>query len=293
MKKGDSKLNKILNAHIASNPEDLRVAEHGIPLKTQLLYLDFVLKNAEKINEEKADRLVEKLQMQPDIETTKYILAALSLTTDIKAFRALENFVKKPFEPELDTWSKMALQQSRMLIESDLIDEPRAYISSGLGGKGKKLRFFLIFHSKDLVNFTNLQKQVLQKEISYEAEESKAVVEQIHFADFYAKLLVLLPLTDDITRFIDTILDNANEFGDFLDEEVIISTTKVYENHEIREKLLNGWEDEENDGIMAALDGIIDLLEDQADSFSDDDDDDFDDDDFYDEDDIGDDDTPF
>ena len=78
------------------------------------------------------------------MEERKSILKNLASIDSIDAFRAIEKYNQSPL-PELKEWTILSLQQSRMIIQSSLLDEQQVFISTGLGGKKDKLRYFLIF----------------------------------------------------------------------------------------------------------------------------------------------------
>ena len=69
-----------------------------------------------------------------DEEVKKRMLVILATVDDISIYRAIENFSKQ--DTPLKKWAVIALQQSRMLIQSTLLDDPGVFISTGLGGQG-------------------------------------------------------------------------------------------------------------------------------------------------------------
>jgi hypothetical protein len=54
----------------------------------------------------------------------------------------------------LKDWAALSLQESRMTLESSLLDENQVIISTGLGGKAKKLRYFAVIAAKRRENFS-------------------------------------------------------------------------------------------------------------------------------------------
>ena len=55
---------------------------------------------------------------------------------DVGAYRSIEKYSKNA-DDELKHWSLLALQESRMLLQSKLLDQSQIFISTGLGGEGK------------------------------------------------------------------------------------------------------------------------------------------------------------
>ena len=72
-------------------------------------------------------------------EYKRRILSIFAVSKDVKSYRRLERYVQSP-DPELTDWAYMALMESRIMLESELSEEKQIYISTGLGGKGRKLR---------------------------------------------------------------------------------------------------------------------------------------------------------
>ncbi len=50
----------------------------------------------------------------------------------------------------------LAFQENKMLLESSLLDENQILISTGLGGKGMKLRYFTVMQTFDRKGFFGL-----------------------------------------------------------------------------------------------------------------------------------------
>ena len=106
----------------------------------------------------------------------------LAIIDSVEAFRALENCNIVP-QLELREWAILALQQSNMLIHSSLLDEQQVFISTGLGGKNDKLRYFLIFPYKYTESEVNkIQKNSLKSELSFFLEKQEGIVEKIDFS---------------------------------------------------------------------------------------------------------------
>ena len=61
----------------------------------------------------------------------------------------------------LTDWAYMALMESRIMLESELSEEKQIYISTGLGGKGRKLRFYLLLQTNENKPFLDYQRNVI------------------------------------------------------------------------------------------------------------------------------------
>ena len=77
------------------------------------------------------------------LETKREILVRLAQCGTVDAYRAIEQYVKNP-DPALAQWSKVALYECRMALESELLEEPVGVISTGLGGAQHRLRYLVV-----------------------------------------------------------------------------------------------------------------------------------------------------
>ena len=99
-------------------------------------------------------------------EEKKKILVLLANLNEVKAYRAIERYTKEG-DKNLRKWSVVALQQSRMMLESSLLDEKSVFISTGLGGKGNKLRYFCVFFTHNQEELQTDKQNTLRKEIEF------------------------------------------------------------------------------------------------------------------------------
>jgi hypothetical protein len=67
-----------------------------------------------------------------------------------------------------------------MLLQSKFLDENQVFISTGLGGKGSKLRYFVV-----LVNsfdkYDKLQQKLIKTELDFFLKKHDAELEQVRF----------------------------------------------------------------------------------------------------------------
>jgi hypothetical protein len=76
------------------------------------------------------------------LEAKREMLARLARCGTVHAYRAIEQYVKNP-DPALAQWSKVALYECRMGLESELLEKPVGIISTGLGGAQHRLRYLV------------------------------------------------------------------------------------------------------------------------------------------------------
>ena len=77
------------------------------------------------------------------IETKKRMLILLAHRGTVESFRILEKYLKIS-EGNLRDWALLSLKECRMFLESALLKEESGFISTGLGGRDNKLRYYFI-----------------------------------------------------------------------------------------------------------------------------------------------------
>ena len=177
----------------------------------------------------------------------------------------------------------MAYRECKMLLESSLLNEDKILISTGLGGKGLKLRYFVCLLHKNKEDFNEVQERIVRGEFESSIEKFNSESESIVFYNNIMKAYILVPIDVPVKDIIDQIYNASIDFGDFLDEHTIVTNVRALTDDEI-EKIVSGELREED--VLSDEDIPYFEVEDMDD---DDDDDDFDDDD--ENDDEGDDDT--
>lgn len=216
-------------------PENFSILEEQIDVELQMEYFNYSrdLKpkfTVELILQHQADLF------NPDvpIDEKKSLLVLLAAQEMVEAFRTIEKYAKNP-DPELREWSILALQESRMVIQSSLMDEQQVYISTGLGGKEQKLRYFVVFICNENIQaYSAVQCKVIQNELEYGLKNNNGTLEEISFENDLAIALLLLPVKSDIQGVFSSIITECNQYGDFVRPDIIITNVKRMGVDEIR-----------------------------------------------------------
>lgn len=248
MKNDNENMYRQIQDAINNLPDNYSILEEQIDIELQLEYFNYA---KELKNEFTQDYILKRKNDLFDDnfpnEEKKNLLVLLASINKVEAYRAIEKFTKEPV-PELKSWSVLALQESRMLMQSTFLDEQQVFISTGLGGQGQKLRYFLILRSRDFnIEFTKTQKQLIESELIFSIKKHDGVFEEIEFEDGFAKALLLMPLKSDMQDMFRSFIDECNQYGDFLDEDVILTNVRKLEISEIRDFLNNNTNEEEDE----------------------------------------------
>jgi len=219
-------------------PDNFSILEEQIDIDVQMKYFELAkkvrsLNSATECYENREELFLNDVSM----ERKREILLSIAAIDDVKAFRTLEKFVGMA-DGEIKQWAVLALQESRMLIQSSLLDEQQVFISTGLGGKGQKLRYYVVFvNKKQNENLTATQRKLLKDELVYGLKQNDGEFESMDFSLGFSTVLVMLPLQSDLKKLFRNIIDECNQYGDFLDDDMIVTNVKVMTRNEILEML--------------------------------------------------------
>jgi hypothetical protein len=214
---------------------NLQVLEDQIDIDLQTEYFEYSKNHNLTINP--ADVIKNKediFQNDISIEDKKCMLVKLASINSVEAFRTIERYLKKP-NNRLRDWAKLAFKESKLLLESRLLDESQVLISTGLGGKGLKLRYFTVILSHSGNNLTKMQMKIINSELDYLFKKNSAEVEKISFQKDICIILSVIPLNVPVRNIFDTLIKECNQFGGFLNKYYLITNVKILTINEIRE----------------------------------------------------------
>lgn len=226
---------------LAMDDSKLNILEEEVDIEVQKEYfkMEHLLSKRTKDYQRRCKQYLENINdlydntIDPEIK--KEMLIVLATLYNVPVYRAIEKFSKQ--DTPLKKWAIIALQQSRILLESNLLDDPGIFISTGLGGHGLSLRYFCVFFyraPKDLLAF---QQNMLKNETETAIKKAQGYIESMEFKGHYTVMLLLLPLKTDIQRFFTGIIDECNLYGNFLNENMIITNIKKLTDEEIIQSL--------------------------------------------------------
>ena len=220
------------------SPENIRIIETNVDSDIQLEFFETI----QKIETVKKDIIPKELYSElindsTSLDRKKEILTILTIFGEVESYRLLEEYLKNP-PPELKSWTFLAYQQARLLLESKLLNEDSViYIASGLGGKDHKLRYIFAMFSKE-GDVTESQKNIIKGEIEYLLKKNDGTIENVEFGGRYVLCTVLVPLQVNLVDLIQEITEEINQYGNFLEENVFITNERPVTTEEV-EKFLN------------------------------------------------------
>jgi len=236
MNRQEPDLNKVyqkIQELLSKRGQEVTVLEEQVDIEMQKEYFNF----SKELNKTLDKNLVLKEKDLLFEETTssekkKELLSALAKIDNPEAFRAIETY-KENCDEDLKQWTVLAMQESKMVLETSLLGNAPIFISTGLGGKGNKLRYFIVLVNTEDVSFLDWQKTLFQKELDGVLKNEEGEVESIEFDKDKILIKVLLPISVSIKDVFTTAIKESNEFGNFLMESFIVTNIKILESEEI------------------------------------------------------------
>ena len=163
-------------------PKNVNILEEQIDINTQMKYFDLTKKIREKADAtEFFDKREDLFSAEVSEKRKREILSVIASIDDVAAFRTIEKFMAQA-SGGIKQWAILAYQESRMLLQSSLLEEQQVYISTGLGGKGQSLRYFVVFIGKNQSSLLNeTQRKLVKNELIYKIEKEGGEFESIDF----------------------------------------------------------------------------------------------------------------
>lgn len=215
-------------------PDEYDILEEGIDVQTQEEYINYSDSfERGELTEDQTVFLGNILfDTKVEIEAKKKVLTLLAHLGTITAFRIIEKYYKNP-DDKIKQWTALSLQECRMFMISELTDQSTGFISSGLGGLHKRLRYyFLILPSKDRP-FTMLQKGIIREEFNLVAKGLNSIVESVDLSDAFVGIIALVPFEVAVGTLIENGIKKCNELGDFVFEHYYATNQNIPEKAEI------------------------------------------------------------
>ncbi|MDR1455752.1 MAG: hypothetical protein LBJ01_08885 [Tannerella sp.] len=219
---------------------DFHILEQRVPVEVQMDYFNNsnrLRKTSSRLSEADCEAYLVRLQSPDTPEPQKkQLLSALAISRQAKAYGILKQYVTE-CDPELSHWAYLALMESRMTLESDLSDEKQVYISTGLGGEGQRLRFFILLISSSDTPFLAYQRQVIEREFAYFLSMEDGKIERLTIREKHVELLTLLPIQTNLKSMLEKIIRECNQYGNFLSENITITNVRELNDDEIAKVL--------------------------------------------------------
>ncbi len=216
-------------------PENFSILEEQIDLDLQIEYFEFSRNFKKTRTPGNVSGVKENLfDSRYSLDGKKELLVQLACLEEVEAYRAIEKYLQEP-DAELKDWAILAFQESRMLLRSKLLDENQVFISTGLGGKGSKLRYFIVLINSFDKSFDEFQQKLIRTEFDFFLNHYEAELEEVRFMNKYCSLLAVVPIKASIREVFKTAITECNQYGGFIRQNFIVTNVKTLNYEEIRD----------------------------------------------------------
>jgi len=234
----DMKRNEDNREHSKNILNSLTLIDEAIDLSIQEEYfsfsetIDFDNVNYEEVLTE-SDKLFFK---HTPIESKKRILILLAHLATAESCRTLEKYLNIS-EGNLRDWALLSLKECRTFLESVLLQEEGGFISTGLGGKDNKLRYYFIVSSNDGLPFSETHRDTLRRGFETISPKYKSEIEEINFGATYVIIGILIPMDVAVGEVIEEGISECNKMSEFLFPDYYVTNVKKPTREEISKYL--------------------------------------------------------
>ena len=230
-----AKLRQTLDEH---GIDSFHILEDLVPIEEQMKFFRYFDKlRRDNVTFDRDEEISILFSTEETVARKKKSLTLLASVPDVVAYRSIETYHNNPIETDLTHWSSLALVSSRIILSSDLSGQQQIYISSGLGGQDKKLRFFSLFTTNNRQPFTDLQKEIVEREFTFQIKKAEVEIEKFDIKDNYFTILMLFPIDIDAKLSLNAAVAECNQYGDFLDTKFLFTNVKILSESEIGKML--------------------------------------------------------
>ena len=169
------------------------------------------------------------------LDAKREMLVRLALCGTVDAYRAIEQYVKNP-DPALAQWSKIALYECRMRLESELLEEPVGVISTGLGGAQHRLRYLVVI---GLLRgpLDDGQRRRVESAWRTICGQHDSILERVSFHPTHIVLTLLVSMETAVGTVIDAGIAAANGAAPILRPNYFVTNVAVPTEEEIEQVL--------------------------------------------------------
>lgn len=180
-----------------------------------------------------SDRLFDK---HTPIKLKKRILILLAHLGSPESCRRLEKYLKVS-DRNLRGWTLLSLEECRTFLESVLLQEEGGFISTGLGGKDNKLRYYFIVSSKEGLPFSETHRNPFKRGFEKISYKYRSEIEEINFEATYVMIGILIPRDVAVGKVIEEGISECNKMGEFLSPDYYVTNAKKPAPEEISKYL--------------------------------------------------------
>ena len=97
--------------------------------------------------------------------------------------------------------------------------------------------FRSLFTTNNRQPFTDLQKEIVEREFTFQIKKAEVEIEKFDIKDNYFTILMLFPIDIDAKLSLNAAVAECNQYGDFLDTKFLFTNVKILSESEIGKML--------------------------------------------------------
>jgi len=158
-------------------------------------------------------------------EAKKRIMILLAHLGTIESAKILEKYLMVSDEG-LKDWAVLSLKECRVSLESVLLKEEGGFISTGLGGRGRKLRYYFVVSTREGRPLTDAEKQTIEERFKKSGDDYGSEIEEIILESNYAMIGILAPTDVAVGEVIEEGIWQCNRRGQVLSKDYYVTNVK-------------------------------------------------------------------
>ncbi len=220
---------------IDKNKNNILLFEEEINVEIQAQYFNLSKTITENNNSRPIENLKDDLfAEETSLNEKKKILINLAKSDSTQAYRTIEEFVSN-CDNEIKKWAKLALHESKMSLQNSILGTRPIVISTGLGGRGFSLRYFIVIIPSNNIIIDDIKFNLVEDELQYALKHKDGELESFILNSNKILITLLLPIVENIKDLMRSVIEECNSLGHFLEDKMIITNVKRLSIEEINE----------------------------------------------------------
>lgn len=169
-------------------------------------------------------------------EVKKKLLLLLGHYATKECFDILRKYLNNP-NSNLKDWATLSIKEIQFKIDNEIYEDGRDIIMSPMGGKGEKLRYYVVIGSKHNKSLDKNVKKDLKKDLSIITSKVNSEIESVKFGRTYILIEILIPINISVGKMIEDFLDITSRKKGILKYHYFVVNTHKITKNEIDEYL--------------------------------------------------------
>lgn len=165
-------------------------------------------------------------------EAKQMILLRLAHLGTIDSYRTIERYLRLP-ENNLRDWALLCLKECGMFLQTSFLGEEGGFVSTGLGGKKNKLRYYSVIRTKKGLPFSETDRDMLGQKFKMIARQFESDIEELSIEKNYAMVKILIPMDVAVGTVIEQGIIECNKKQEFLSPSYYVTNVKKPTDEEI------------------------------------------------------------